>query len=213
VSATPFSRDPAELAHFLAAEAKSYGLQLDDTGDQLAVRPVGFPMWVVWASLAVPTVTVIVVALYRIGTGRADSLEYVFYAFAVVALPANWLLLTWFFRWLNSKQLAHGPHCVLDRVNRTLTLPRAGRTIAAGEVLGFVQFHGWHTTTDDEGTDSDWMAELTVLVAEESGEVGRLPVVGSMRSKVVNQLGKDLAAFFDRPRQVIGVRWWERIRP
>jgi hypothetical protein len=209
VSAAPFSRDLAELAHFLAAEAKSYGLQLDDTGGQLVVRPVGFPLWFVWASLTIPTVTIIVLAIYRIGTGRADVLEYVFYAFAVVALPANWVLFAWFFRWHSSKELAHGPHCVLDRVHRTLILPRVGRTIAAGEILGFVQFHGNHTITDDEGTDSEWMAELTVLVAEESGEINRLPVVSSEHTKVVDQVGETVAAFFDRPRQVIRARWWD----
>jgi hypothetical protein len=94
-------------------------------------------------------------------------------------------------------------------VNRTLILPRVGRTIAADEILGFVLCHGWHKTIDDEGYSAVWMAELTVLVAGESGEIRRLPVVGSMHLKNVDQVGETLGAFFDRPRQVIRARWWD----
>ncbi|HET6575618.1 MAG TPA: hypothetical protein VFG68_18605 [Fimbriiglobus sp.] len=204
----------ADLARFLAAETKSASVRIEDTGDRITAHPVGFEMPVGWFWFFVVLVFAGIAGafVYQLIAGRLGCMDGLIFGLVMCMGPfVVWTTLT-IMRAHFDQQTAPGPFFVLYRTARTLTLPRLGRTLAADDVLGFVQFHGWHTTRDNEDINSDWTAELSVLIPDGAGGVERLTVVTAMRTEQVDRLGRLLTAFFDRPRQVNRPGFWGAVR-
>src|SRR5262249_42405649 len=101
---------------------------------------------------------------------------------------------------------------VLDKVQRTLALPRSGVHLQHGQIQAFVEVHAWHTVRYDDGPSSEWLAELSVLVRAENGEIARDPVIGCQRTGTVRRLGESLAEFFGVERRELTLNWRARRR-
>src|SRR5262249_4487240 len=79
-------------------------------------------------------------------------------------------------------------------------------------IQGFVEVHAWYTVRDEEGTSSEWLAELSVLVRTGNGEIARFPVIACQRTGAVRRLGESLAEFFGVERRVLTLDWRTRRR-
>src|SRR5262249_3326414 len=111
-----------------------------------------------------------------------------------------------FFHLLNSHILSKGVYFVLDKAQRILTLPRVGRSLQQLSIVGFVEVHAWHTTKDTWGSESSWLAELSVLIREENGQISRFSVLINEASQPVSRIGNMLSDFFRVPRLVLRKR-------
>src|SRR5262249_24280901 len=134
---------------------------MEDTPKRLVAHPRGIPLWFVTVCVMIP---VGVVTGYRANKAFQAGLD----PFDVLGLAAGFhaaptfIGLVW---WMNGEQVKRGDFFVLDKFQRTLTLPRNGFNLQDGEIQGFVEVHAWHMVRDEEGPSSEWLAELSVLVS------------------------------------------------
>jgi hypothetical protein len=198
----------AQLARLLDPEGRSVSVQVDDTPERLVAHPRGFPLWFVTVCVVIP---VGIFTGYLVNKAFPQGLH----PFDVLGLAAGYLAaptvigLVWL---LNREQVKRGDFFVLDRVQRTLALPRSGLHLQRGQIQGFVEVHAWHTVRYDEGPSSEWLAELSVLVRAGDGKVARYSVIACQRTGVVRGLGKSLAEFFGVERRVLRLDWRTRRR-
>jgi hypothetical protein len=135
--------------------------------------------------------------------------------FEILGLAAGYLAaptligLVW---WMNREQVKRGDFFVLDKVQRTLALPRSGVHLQRGQIQAFVEVHAWHTVRYDDGPSSEWLAELSVLVRAGHGVIARHPVIACQRTGAVHRLGESLAEFFGVERRVLTLNWRTRRR-
>lgn len=187
----------ADLAALLDADGHSISLRAEDAPDGLTVVPVGTPMWFVACCAAVPAVLFVgflVRLAYDIGAGPLGFAALTAAGMVLASLAA--FAGVEMIRWLDRKMLAPGAFFVLDRARRTLALPRRGVVLRAEQIRGFVTVRAWHIERDDEGTNSTWVAELSVLARGERGGLVRYPVVTCMRTGKVDGVAALLTAFF-----------------
>jgi hypothetical protein len=189
----------AQSAMLVDPEGRSVSVQVEDTPERLVAHPRGFPLGFVIACVAIP------VCIFT-GYLANKALHAGLHPFDVLGLAAGCLAaatligLAWR---MNREQVKKGDFFVLDKVQRTLALPRSGLQLQPDQIQGFVEVHAWHTVRDNEGSSSEWLAELTVLVRTASGEVDRYPVIACQRTGAVRRLGKALAEFFGVERRVL----------
>src|SRR5262249_49707403 len=114
--------------------------------------------------------------------------------------------------WMNRQQEKRGDFFILDKVRRTLALPRSGLQLPHGQIQGFVEVHAWHTVRHEEGPSGEWLAELSVLVRTGNGVIARYAVIACQRTGAVRRLGEALAEFFGVERRVLTLNWATRRR-
>jgi hypothetical protein len=129
-------------------------------------------------------------------------------AAAYLAAPTL-IVLVW---WLNREQVKRVDFFVLDKVQRSLALPRSRVHLPHGQICGFVEVHAWHTVRDEEGRSSEWLAELSVLARTRNGAIARYPVIACQRTGAVRRLGESLARFFGVERRALTLNWRARRR-
>jgi hypothetical protein len=198
----------ARLALLVDPWGRSVSVQLEDTPERLVAHPRGIPLWFVTACVVIPV---------GILTGYLahKALQAGLRPFDVLGLAAGYLAaptligLVW---WMNREQVKRGDFFVLDKVERTLALPRSGLHLQRGQIQGFVEVHAWHTVRYEEGPSSEWLAELSVLVRTGNGETARYPVIACQRTGDVRPLGESLAEFFGVERRVLTLNWKTRRR-
>jgi hypothetical protein len=198
----------ARLARLLDPKGRSVSVQVEDTPERLVAHPRGFPLWFVTACVVIP---VGIFTGYLVNKAFQQGLH----PFDVLGLAAGYLAvptvigLVWL---MNQKQVERGDFFVLDKVQRTLALPRSGVHLQHGQIQGFVEVHVWHTVRYEEGPSSEWLAELSVLVRAGDGEIARYPVIACQRTGAVRRLGESLAEFFGVERRVLTLNWRTRRR-
>jgi hypothetical protein len=198
----------ARLAGLLDPTGRSISVRVDDAPERLVAHPRGSPLWFVAVCAVIP---VGIFTGYLVNKAFQASLH----PFDVLGLAAGYLAaptligLVW---WMNREQVKRGDFFVLDKVQRTLALPRRGLHLQDGQIQGFVEVHAWHTVRDEEGPSSEWLAELSVLVRAGNGEVARYPVIACQRTGAVRRLGESLAEFFGVERRVLTLNWRTRRR-
>jgi hypothetical protein len=182
----------ARLALLVDPGGRSVSAQVEGTPERLVARPRGIPLWFVTACAVIP---VGILTGYLANKAFQAGLQ----PFDVLGLTAGYLAvptligLVW---WLNREHAKRGDFFVLDKVQRMLALPRNGLHLHYGQIQGFVEVHAWHTVTDEEGSSSEWLAELSVLVCTGNGKIARYPVIACQRTGAVRRLGESLAEFF-----------------
>src|SRR5207302_9392864 len=100
------------------------------------------------------------------------------------------------FRGMDRQILAAGPFFEADAAGGWLSLPRLGLRFDRADVLGFVEVRAWHTVRYDDGSSSERLGEVSVLVRGPGGEVHRHPVATALRVDVVGRVGRRLAELF-----------------
>jgi hypothetical protein len=198
----------ARLAGLLDPNGRSVSVRLDDTPQRLVAHPRGFPLWFVVVCAVIPVGTLTAYLVHKALQQALHPMEIVGLACGYLAAPTL-IGLVWR---MNREQTRRGDFFVLDKVQRTLDLPRQGLHLRDGQIQGFVQVHAWHTERDDEGSSSEWLAELSVLVRAARGEVTRYPVLTCLRTGAVSRLGESLAEFFGVERRVVTLNWRTRRR-
>src|SRR5262245_40305456 len=178
----------ARLARLVDPGGRSVSVQVEDTPERLVAHPRGFPLWFVMVCVVIPVGILSGYLVNKAFQQGLHPLEVLGLASGYLAAPTL-IGLVW---WMNREQVKRGDFFVLDKVQRTLTLPRNGLQLQNGQILGFVQVYAWHTKRDEEGPFSEWLAELSVLVSTERGEVARYPVVACLRTGAVHRLGESL---------------------
>jgi hypothetical protein len=189
----------ARLAGLLDPKGRSVSVRVDDTPQRLVAHPRGFPLWFVVVCAVIPVGTLTAYLVHKALQQPLHPVEILGLACGYLAAPTL-IGLVW---WMNRKQTRRGDFFVLDKVQRTLDLPRQGLHLHSGQIRGFVEVHAWHTERDDEGSSSEWLAELSVLVRAGPGEVTRYTVLTCLRTGAVTKLGKSLAEFFGVERRVV----------
>ena len=198
----------SQLAQLVDPGGGSVSVQVEDTLERLVAHPRGIPLWFVTACVVIP---VGLLTGYLANKAFQAGLP----PFDVVGLAAGYLAaptligLVW---WMNREQVKRGAFFVLDKVQRTLALPRSGLRLQHGQIQGFVEVHAWHTIRYEEGPSSEWLAELSVLVRAGNGEIARCPVIACQRTGAVRRLGESLAEFFGVERRVLRLNWRTRRR-
>ena len=198
----------ARLARLVDPGGRSVSVQVEDTPERLVARPRGFPLWFVTVCVMIP---VSILSGYMATKAFQAGLQ----PFDVLGLAAGFLAaptligLVW---WMNREQVKRGDFFVLDKVQRSLALPRSGVHLPHGQIGGFVEVHGWHTIRNEEGPSSEWLAELSVLARTADSETARYPVIACQRTGAVRRLGESLAGLFGVERRVLTLNWRARRR-
>jgi hypothetical protein len=198
----------ARLARLVNPVGRSVSVQVEDRPDRLVAHPHGFPLWFVTACVMIP------VSIFT-GYVVTKAFQAGLHPFDVLGLAAGYLAaptligLVW---WMNWEQLKRGDFFVLDKVQRSLALPRLRAHLPHGQIRGFVEVHAWHTVRDEEGSSSEWLAELSVLARTGNGEIARYPVIACQHTGSVRRLGESLARFFGVERRVLTLNWRARRR-
>jgi hypothetical protein len=205
-----FDAEPtdARLARLVDPGGRSVSVQVEDTPERLVAHPRGFPLWFVTVCVMIPV---------SILTGYLATKAFPpgLHPFEVLGLAAGYLAaptliaMVW---WMNREQVKRGDFFVLDKVQRSLALPRSGVHLLHGQIRGFVEVHAWHTVRDEEGSSSEWLAELSVLARTGNGEIVRYPVIACQRTGAVRRLGESLAQFFGVERRALTLNWRTRRR-
>jgi hypothetical protein len=201
-------RTDARHAELLDPRGRSVFVQVDDTAERLVAYPRGFPVWFVAVCAVIAVGTFTGYLLTKAFQQALHPLEILGLACGYLAAPTL-IGLIW---WMNREQVKRGEFFILDKVQRTLALPRQGLHLQDGQIQGFVQVHAWHTERDAGETSSEWLAELSVLVRAGCGEVTRYPVITCLRTGAVSRLGESLAEFFGVQRRVVTLNWRTRRR-
>jgi hypothetical protein len=198
----------ARLALLVDPGGRAVSVQVEDTPERLVAHPRGVPLWFVTACVVIPV---------GILTGYLANKAFQagLHPFDALGLAAGYLAaptligLVW---WMNREQVKRGDFFVLDKVQRTLALPRGGLHLQHGQIQGFVEVHAWHTIFYEEGPSGEWLAELSVLVRTRNGEIARYPVIACQRTGAVRRLGESLAEYFGVERRVLTLNWRMRRR-
>jgi hypothetical protein len=198
----------ARLALLLDPEGRSVSVQVDDTPERLVAHPRGFPLWFVTVCAVIPVGILSGYLVNKAFQQGLHPLEVLGLVFGYLAAPTL-IGLVW---WMNREQVKRGDFFVLDKVQRTLALPRRGFHLQHGQIQGFVEVHAWHTVRDEEGPSSEWLAELSVLARSGNGELARYPLIACQRTGIVRRLGESLAEFFGVERRVLTLNWRTRRR-
>jgi hypothetical protein len=196
----------ARLARLLDPKRRSVSTRVEDTPERLVAHPRGFPLWFVTACVTFPVGLLTAFLVNKAFQQGLHPLDVLGLASGYLAAPTL-IGLVW---WMNREQVKRGDFFVLDRIQRTLALPRSGLHLQHGQIQGFVEVHAWHTVRDEEGSSSEWVAELSVLVRTGNGEIARYPVIACQRTGAVRRLGESLAEFFGVERRVLTLNWRTR---
>ena len=198
----------ARLSRLVDPGGRSVSVRVEDTPERLVAHPRGFPLWFV-------TVCVMIPVAMLTGYLANKAFQAGLHPFDVLGLAAGYLAaptlmaMAW---WMNREQVKRGDFFVLDKIQRTLALPRSGVHLPHGQIRGFVEVHAWHTVRDEEGPSSEWLAELSVRVRAGNGDIARYPVIACQRTGAVRRLGESLAQFFGVERRVLTLNWRARRR-
>jgi hypothetical protein len=195
----------ARLAQLVDPAGRSVSVRVENTPERLVAHPRGIPLWFVTVCVLIPLGIVSGYLAFRGGLRPFDV-----FGLATGCLAAPTLIgLVW---WMNREQVKRGDFFVLDKVQRTLVLPRRGLHLQHGQIQGFVEVHAWYRVRDKDGWSSEWLAELSVLVPTGNGEVAQYPVIACQRTGAVRRLGESLAEFFGVERRVLKLSWRTRRR-
>jgi len=197
----------AELAGLLDPERRSIQLRVEDTPERLIVHPRGYPMWIVVASLSLPVGAIATWLVHDLVRDIKDSI-------ALAVLPLSVIVAALFsgFIWLiNCGVIRHGSFFILDKNQRTLTLPRLGVSLPGDQLEQFVEVHIWDSQEKGWGSEREWLRELSVIVRTDGGGYIRYPVITSSGGDV-SRWAKHLAEFFGVDRRLLKSNWWERGR-
>jgi hypothetical protein len=192
-------RTDTGLERLLDPEGRSVSVQVEDVPERLVARPRGFPLWFVAVCVVSPVALFAGYLVNKAFLQDLHPLEVLGLAFGCLAAPTL-LGIVW---WMNREQTKRGDFFVLDKVQRTLALPRRGLLLWHDQIEGFVQVHAWHTERDGAEWSSEWLAELSVLVRAVGSEEVRYPVITCLRTGAVSRLGESLAAFFGIEHRIL----------
>ncbi len=198
----------AQLARLVDPGGRSVSIQVEDTPERLVAHPRGIPLWFVTVCVVIPVGLLTGFLANKAFQAGLQGFDLVALATGYLAAP-TFIGLVW---WMNHEQVKHGDFFVLDKVQRTLALPRSGLILQPGQIQGFVEVHAWHTIRYEEGPSLEWLAELSVLVRAGNGEIARYPVIACQRTGDVRRLGEALAEFFGVERRVLTLNWRTRRR-
>jgi hypothetical protein len=193
----------ARLARLVDPRGHSVSVQVEDKGERLVAHPCGFPLWFATACVMIP---VSIISGYMATKAFQAGLQ----PFDILGLAAGFLAapmligLVW---WMNQEQVKRGDFFVLDKVQRSLLLPRSSVPLSHSQIRGFVEVHAWHALRDKEGTSSTWLAELSVLARAGNGKIVRYPVIACQRTGAIRGLGESLAEFFGVERRTLTLNW------
>jgi hypothetical protein len=189
----------ARLARWVDPGGRSVSVQVEDTPERLVAHPRGFPLWFVTVCVTIP-VSILT------GYMATKAFQSGLHPFDVLGLAAGYLAaptllgMVW---WMNRGQVKRGDFFVLDKVQRSLALPRSGVRLPQGQIRAFVEVRAWHTVRDEEGPSGEWLAGLSVLARTGNGETDRYPVIACQRTGAVRRLGEMLAEFFGVERRAL----------
>jgi hypothetical protein len=195
------------LALLVDPGGRSVSVQVEDTPERLVAHPRGIPLWFVTVCVVIPVGLLTAYLANKAFQAGLHSYEVLGLAAGYLAAPTL-IGLVWS---MNREQMKRGVFFVLDKVQRTLCLPRSGLLLQQGQIQGFVEVHAWHTVRYEEGPSSEWLAELSVLVCT-NGEIARYSVIACQRTRTVRRLGESLAEFFGVERRVLTINWRTRRR-
>jgi hypothetical protein len=198
----------ARLARLVDPGGRSVSVQVEDTPERLVAHPRGFPLWFVSVCVVIPVGILTGCLATKAFQAGLESFDVLGLAAGYLAAPTL-IGLVW---WTNREQVKSGDFFVLDKVQRTLALPRSGVHLPHGQIRSFVEVLAWHTVPDEEGPSSEWLAELSVLVRTGNGEIARYPVIACQRTDAVRRLGESLAEFFGVERRALPLSWRTRRR-
>jgi hypothetical protein len=108
-------------------------------------------MWFAAVCISIP---VIVLTAYL---GR-QALHSGLRPFDIAGLAMAWLVLPTFLAviwWYNRSEAKRGAFFVLDKLSRTIALPRRSLQIEASQVVEFTEVHAWHIVARSEGSSRD----------------------------------------------------------
>jgi hypothetical protein len=199
-SAVPLSPE------LLDPESGSMFLRVDDSLERLVVTPRGVPMWFAATCISIP---VIVLTAYL---GR-QALHSGLRPFDIAGLAMAWLVLPTFLAvvwWYNRSEAKRRAFFVLDKLRRTITLPRRSLQIEASQVVEFIEVHAWHVVASSEGSSRERLTELSVVVRADSGKITPYPLVTSLHGRAVHKIGGTLAGFFLVELRVAKASWRDR---
>src|SRR5712692_1538701 len=189
----------SQLAQLVDPAGRSVSVQVEDAPERLVARPRGIPLWFVTACVVIPVGLLTAYLAHRALQAGPRPFDVLGLAAGFLAAPTL-IGLVW---WMNQEEVKRGDFFVLDKVQRTLALPRSGLHLQPGQIQAFVEVHAWHTVRDEEGSSSEWLAELSVLVPTGNGEIARYPVIACQRTGAVRRLCESLAEFFGVERRVL----------
>jgi hypothetical protein len=205
-----FSTEPSDsqLATLLDAPGRSQSFRLTVTPGRLVAEPRGIPLWFVTLCGVIPAG---LFTAYLAQKAAQQGLQPLELLGLVLGWPAAATIIA-LVAWMNRQTLAKGAFFVLDRDRRMLILPRQGIQIPDSQILGFVEVHAWHTVWDGAESGSEWLAELSVLVRTDRGEVARYPVLTCLHTRALTRLAGTLAEFFGVKRRLLRLNWRTRRR-
>ena len=196
-----FNSEPTELQLAALLEPEGYSLYLDieDTPEKLIAHPLGMPTWIYSICILGPCVFGIAAVLVEFGRHGFDFLLLLL----LVACLLTPLVLFPFCTMVNRKYIERGDFFILDKVEKTLSLPRSGTVIPHDQVCRFVEVHAWYIVDDSEGRQFNWLSELSVIVRTYDAKLCRYPVVSCLYRRRVRELGETLSQFFKVELQVM----------
>jgi hypothetical protein len=196
-----FDTEPTELQLAALLEPEGYSLYLDieDTTEKLIAHPLGMPTWVYSICILGPCVIGIATVINEFGR---HGINFLFLLFLVAGLITP-LFLFPLCSMVNRKYTERGDFFILDKLEKSLSLPRNGTVIPHDRVCRFVELHAWHIVDDSEGRQCNWLSELSVIVRTDDTKLCRYPVVSCLYRRRVHELGETLSQFFKVELQVM----------
>jgi hypothetical protein len=212
---------------FLEPEGRSVSVRLVETGECIVARPLGYPLRFVYAFLVSVFILIDAVSVILLPVGQR--------LFINVGLVLTELVFLGVFGLFNHYMVSRGTFFVLDKKQRTLTLPRVGRKLPSEQIRGLFEIHGWAPSlmpfippsapankevgvsspvkadsSDWKADSRDWIAELIVLVNGTAETWELLSVICCARTDKVGQVGELLSDFFGVERRIIKLNWRTR---
>lgn len=199
----------SQLAQLVDPEGSSLSVWIEDTPDRLVAHPRGIPLWFVTVCVVIPGVLLIGALVYAV-------IHEGFHPFSLIlgiamSIPAAAFVigLVWL---INRERARKGDFFILDKIERTLTLPRSNVQLPYLQIQRFVEVHSWYKEGKGSEATITWLAELSVLVPAEEGKFARYSVIVCEYSKHVHRIGDLLSEFFGVERQVLKWNWRTRRR-
>jgi hypothetical protein len=184
----------------LAPVGRSVSIQIIEDVEILTGLPTGYPSWILWLAFF-PVIGGIAIGFIYEWNLLVDVAGGQFAAMAIVVLIALFLTIVIlgcvvFVASLNKQIVDHGPFFHADRLGRWLSLPRLDLKINRDRILSLVEIRSIYVMNDVEGSSSERLGEISVLITGRTGEIERYPVVTALRIDVVEKVGQKLAELF-----------------
>jgi hypothetical protein len=201
--------DNAIAAELLNPKGRSMFIRVADSPERLVVTPRGIPIWFAAICLCIPLALLMADLGRKAFQSALTPFDFVGLTVALLAVT-TFLLVIW---WYNRAEAKRGEFFVLDKLRRTITLPRNGQQIEESQIQEFTEVHAWHVHANCNGSSRERLCELSVVIRTESPETATLPLVTSLHARAVHKIGRKLAAFYAVELRVVKAKWRDRKSP